>query len=572
MKATEIKKGIYWVGAIDWNVRDFHGYSTSRGTTYNAYLVVGKKVALVDTVKHDFADEMFERIKDVIPIEKIDYIIANHVEMDHSGTLPKIMEMLPDAKLVCSAKGAEGFEKTYQKNWKYEVVKTGDTIDLGGKTLTFIEAPMLHWPDSMFTYVKGDKVLLPNDGFGQHIATSQRFDDEVDMADIWSEYQKYYANILWPFSSLIAAMLKKITELKLDIEIIGPSHGIIWRKHIPEAIKKYEQWSSGYVKNKIVITYDTMWESTQKMAKEIAEGVRSEGVEVKLLRLRLNHRSDIIKEALEAKAILIGTPTLNNTIYPTVAELLTYIRGLRPQKKIWHAFGSYGWGGGGVEAVEKEFKDCAYEFESSKLKVQYVPTDKELKECFVFGAAFAKKSKRKNNMTKTDENLKEAFAGESMARNKYDYFAKVARKEGYHFVASLFEETALNEMQHAKDHFKFMKGIGSTTDNLKAAIEGEHYENTQMYPTMAKEAREDGEEEIALKFENISKVEEKHEKRYRKLLKMVEEGTIFKSKKPIAWKCSKCGYIHVGNEPPEKCPSCAHPRGYFGPESLSFVD
>lgn len=394
MKAVEIKKGIWWVGAVDWNVRDFHGYSTKRGTTYNAYLVVGDdKAALVDTVKADFSDEMVARIADVMPLEKIDYVVANHVEMDHSGTLPTVLEKLPKTELVCSKPGEAGFEKTYQGGWDYHTVATGDSVDLGGKTLQFIEAPMLHWPDSMFTYVAEDKVLLPNDGFGQHFASSQRFDDEVDLHDVMAENAKYYANILWPYSSLIAAMLKKIADLKLDIDVIAPSHGIIWRKHVQEAITAYERWSQGEAKDKIVIAYETMWQSTEKMAKAIAEGAASEDVEVKLMRLRNTHRSDVMRESLDSKAIVVGSPTLNGTLYPSVAELLYYFKGLKPQKKIWHAFGSHGWAGGGVETVEKIFGESGFAFESSNLKIQYVPTPEELKNCFDYGVSLAEKIK-----------------------------------------------------------------------------------------------------------------------------------------------------------------------------------
>ncbi len=391
MKAVEITKGIWWVGAVDWNVRDFHGYSTKRGTTYNAYLVQGgDKAALVDTVKADFAGEMFARIQDVMPLEKIDYVIANHVEMDHSGTLPAVLERLPEASLVCSKQGVAGFEKTYQGDWSYTTVGTGDSIELGGKTLQFIEAPMLHWPDSMFTYVAEDKVLLPNDGFGQHYASSARFDDEVDLSDVMSENAKYYANILWPYSSLIAAMLEKIGELKIDIDVIAPSHGIIWRKHMADAIDAYDRWSRGEAKDKIVVAYETMWMSTEKMAKAIAEGAASEGIEVKLMRLRNTHRSDVLLESLDAKAIVVGSPTLNGTLYPSVAELLYYFKGLKPQKKIWHAFGSHGWAGGGVETIEKIFDESNFDYEPSDLKVQYVPTPEELKKCFDYGVSLAK--------------------------------------------------------------------------------------------------------------------------------------------------------------------------------------
>jgi len=388
---TELKKGIYWVGVIDWNIRDFHGYVTSKGTTYNSYLVVGEKIALIDTVKHTFADEMMRRIEEIIDPAKIDYVVANHVEMDHSSSLSKILDIAKEAKLVTTERAKEGLLRYYNSDWDITTVKSGDNLDLGGKTLSFLEAPMLHWPDSMFTYVVEDKVLLPNDGFGQHIATSKRFDDEVP--DVMEEATTYYANILMPFSSLVVSKIEEVVKLGIEIDMIGPSHGIIWRSDPGKIIDAYMKWGRGEVKEKVVIVYDTMWKSTEKMAIAILEGISSEGVEVKLLKLRDNHRSDIMKEVIDAKAVIVGSPTLNNGMFPTVSDFLTYMKGLRPKNKIGAAFGSYGWSGGAVQAIESELEASKFELIKPELTFKYLPTSEEMKKCYEFGVEIARKVK-----------------------------------------------------------------------------------------------------------------------------------------------------------------------------------
>jgi len=389
----KVLENIFWVGAVDWNVRHFHGftYSTHRGTTYNAYLIVDEKTALIDTVYGPFAEEMVERIREIIDPSKIDYVVANHVETDHSGAISEILKLAPQAKLVGTARCKDGLQKHYFGNWDFQVVRTGDEISLGERSLKFIEAPMLHWPDSMFTYIEKDALLLPNDAFGQHLATSKRFDDEVDEKILIEEATKYYANILWPFSQLVIRKIEGIQKMGLKISMIAPSHGIIWRSNPAKIVEAYLRWAKGEAKRKILVVYDTMWGSTEKMAKAIIEGISSEGVETMLFRLPFSDRGDIIKELLEAEGILIGSSTINNSILPTVAPFLEEMQGLRPRNKIAAAFGSYGWGGGAAKTIEEKLEKAGMEIVAPALTVKWVPNRNEIKKCFEFGKEFAKK-------------------------------------------------------------------------------------------------------------------------------------------------------------------------------------
>jgi anaerobic nitric oxide reductase flavorubredoxin len=395
LSPVKVLENIYWVGVVDWNVRHFHGfaYSTQRGTTYNAYLIIDKKVALVDTVEHPFAEEMIERIREVIDPSKIDYIIANHVESDHSGSIKEILKYAPNATLVGTANCKAGLEKHYFGNWKFQTVKTGDTLSLGDRTLTFLEAPMLHWPDSMFTYIEKDALLLPNDGFGQHLASSKRFDDEVDQSILMWEAAKYYANILWLYSSVVLRKLEEVKKLGLKIDMIAPSHGLIWRKDPMKIVKAYQRWASGEADKKVMIVYDTMWKSTEKMAKAMLEGIKSEGVEATLYRLPVSDEGDIIGELLNTKGLLVGSATINNGVLQTVAPFLREMEGLRPKNKIAAAFGSYGWGGGATAAIEKSLKSAGMELVAPAITVNWVPDAAELQKCYEYGREFAKKVK-----------------------------------------------------------------------------------------------------------------------------------------------------------------------------------
>ena len=390
MGSVELKKGIYWVGAIDWNLRDFHGYSTPYGTTYNAYLILDEKNVLVDTVKAPFYPEMLGRISEILDPSKIDIVVSNHVELDHSGSLPQIVEKIGKPIVVTTERGKKGLEKYFQRSLNFKTVKTGDTISLGRRTLTFVEAPMLHWPDSMFTYVKEDRVLLPNDAFGQHFASCQRFADEVG-DEVMKHAAKYYANILWPLAPLILKKVDEVVKMGIPIDLIAPSHGLIWRKDPGRIIQSYVDWSRGKAKGKVLVVYDTMWGSTEALAKAILNGLSEEVAEARLLHLRLNHRSDVIEEMLEAKGVLLGSPTLNNGMFPTMGDFLTYMKGLRPKGKIFGLFGSHGWGGGGLKEMRKTLEEEKFEVWEKELQVQYLPTPEELKKAAEFGKEFARR-------------------------------------------------------------------------------------------------------------------------------------------------------------------------------------
>jgi len=389
-----LKEGVNWVGVVDWNIRDFHGYITSRGSTYNAYLISDEKIALIDTVKHAFSNELIENISELTSLEKIDYIIVNHVEMDHSSSLPIIAKLAKNAKILSSQRGKNALIEHYGADFNVvETVKSGDELKLGKRTLRFIEAPMLHWPDSMFTYIVEDKILMPNDAFGQHFASSGRFDDEVDACELMEEAKTYYANILMPFAPLITRKIQEIVQMGIPIDIIAPSHGIIWRKDPSKIISAYLNWSSGAAKQKAVVVFDTMWGSTDKMARAIADGLTSGGIEVKLLKLRATDNTDVVTEILDAKMVVVGSPTLNNQMFPSLGSFLTYITGLKPKGKIWGFFGSFGWGGGAVRDMTEMAKKAGFEVYESSVDVKYVPDKEDLKKCFDFGQKIAQKIK-----------------------------------------------------------------------------------------------------------------------------------------------------------------------------------
>jgi flavorubredoxin len=389
-----LKEDVNWVGVADWNIRDFHGYITSRGSTYNAYLISDEKTALVDTVKSAFSNELIGNISELTSLEKIDYIIVNHVEMDHSSSLPIIMKLAKNAKIISSQRGKDALIEHYGADFNVvETVKTGDELKLGKRTLRFIEAPMLHWPDSMFTYIVEDKILMPNDAFGQHIASSGRFDDEVDACELMEEAKTYYANILTPFAPLITRKIQEVVQMGIPIDMIAPSHGIIWRKDPSKIINAYLDWSSGAAKQKAVVVFDTMWGSTDKMARAITEGIKSGGVEVKLLKLRATDNTDVVTEILDARAVVVGSPTLNNQMFPSLGSFLTYITGLKPKGKVWGFFGSYGWGGGAVRDMMEMAKKAGFEVLEPTVDVKYVPDKEDLKKCFDFGQKIAQKIK-----------------------------------------------------------------------------------------------------------------------------------------------------------------------------------
>jgi flavorubredoxin len=393
MKNIEIKKGIYWVGAVDWNVRTFHGhtYNTARGTTYNAYLIVDDKIALVDTVYGPFAKELIDNISLIVPPEKIDYVIANHVETDHSGAMPELMKLCPKARVYGSAKCKEGLYRYYYKDWDFNIVKTGDRLPLGKRTLTFLEAPMIHWPDSMFTYCPEERLLMPNDAFGQHYATNKRFDDEVDHCELMDEAKKYYANILWPLGSLILKKIGEVQGAKIAIDMIAPSHGIIWRKDPAKIVNAYVSWAKNETKKKVVMAYETMWGATEKMALAAAQGVSDAGAQVKLFNIALADRTEVVKEMLDAKGFLFGSSTHDNDMLPSLAGFLEFVKGLKPKGRLAGLFGSYGWAGGAVASMEKVVRESGAEIAMQPVSARYMPDADDLKKCYEFGREFAGK-------------------------------------------------------------------------------------------------------------------------------------------------------------------------------------
>jgi anaerobic nitric oxide reductase flavorubredoxin len=392
---VELKKGVYWVGVVDWNIKKFHGheYSTHRGSTYNAYLVIDKKIALVDTVWGPYSSQMIENIKKIIDVEKIDYVIANHAEVDHSGGLPELMKLIPDATVVVSDKGRESIPKHYHQDWNFKVVKTGDSISLGENSLVFVTAPMLHWPDSMFTYLTGKNILMPNDAFGQHYASSGRFNDEVDMIEVYQEAIKFYANILTPFSELVIRKIDEFKKLNIPVDIIAPSHGIIWRKDPLQIVNKYYEWASGGNDGSAVIIYDTMWNATERMAQAIAEGLAQEGVKFKLFNMAVSDRNDVLTEVFKTKGIIIGSPTLNNGLLPTIKPILEDLKGLKFKNKVGAAFGSYGWSGENVKLIEETLEKAKVKILQEGIKFKWQPTEEELGKCVEFGRSFAVKMK-----------------------------------------------------------------------------------------------------------------------------------------------------------------------------------
>lgn len=403
---VQILDTLYWVGAIDWNIRDFHGYVTPRGTTYNCYLFTGREPLLIDTVKEEFFEELLRNIRDLIDPKDLKHIIVNHIENDHASSLGKIMDIAKDATVYISERGRRGLERFYDlSGWQIRTVKTGDKLKLDNKTFLFIETPMLHWPDSMMTYIEEDGILISQDAFGQHLASSERFDDDYLSSHSPFELEDaiidYYANILMPFGKLI---LDKIEELSsFSIRMILPDHGLIWRGNPKMVIEMYKKLAKGWATSSVTIIFDTMWHGTEFMIPSIVDGIKKEGLEVKVIKLRTNPSSFAVKEFFRSRGTLVGTPTLNNSMFPSVAEFLQYLKGLRPKDRIVSAFGCYGWSGGGVRNLLEEFKKMGLEVFEPGLEVNFKPNKADIERCFEFGRNFALKVKEYQNRFKEED-------------------------------------------------------------------------------------------------------------------------------------------------------------------------
>lgn len=392
--AKKITDKVTWVGKIDWELVRFHGdeLSTLHGSSYNSYLIQDEKTVLIDTVWLPYDREFVSRLKEVVDIHKIDYIVMNHNEVDHSGALVELMREIPDTPIYCTKKGEAILRGHYHQDWNYVNVKTGDKLSIGLSTLTFIEAPMLHWPDTMFTYMSGDEILFSNDGFGQHYATESLFDECVDLSEVLYEAEKYYCNILNPFSMMVKRKVAEILDMNLPIKMIAPSHGIIWRENPALIIEKYQKWCDAYQEDQITIVYDTMWQSTRKMAQAIAEGIREESssTTVKLFNASKEDKNDILTEMFRSKAVLVGSPTINTGFSYAIAGILEMARGLKFKNKKAAAFGSYGWSGDAPKLISKHLEEAGFQIVCEDIRKLWVPDDADFKDCVEYGRRFTK--------------------------------------------------------------------------------------------------------------------------------------------------------------------------------------
>jgi flavorubredoxin len=390
-----VKNNIYWVGKIDWELRKFHGdeYSTHRGSSYNSYLIKEDKVALIDTVWRPFAKEFVENLAKEVDLNKIDYIIANHAESDHSGALPELMSLIPDTPIYCTKNGVKSLKGHFHKDWNFNIVKTGDRLSLGNKELIFVEAPMLHWPDSMMCYLTDDNILFSNDAFGQHYASEYMFNDLVDQNELFNECIKYYANILTPFSPLVTKKIKEVLSFNLPLDMICTSHGIIWRDKPEQIVEQYLKWADNYRENQITIIYDTMWNGTRVMAEKIAGGIKQadKKVRVKLFNLAKTDKNDVITDVFKSRAILVGSPTINRGILVSVAGILEEIKGLKFKSKKAAAFGCYGWSGESTKIISESLKSAGFDMVDEGIRTMWNPDNESITNCTEYGKKFAAK-------------------------------------------------------------------------------------------------------------------------------------------------------------------------------------
>lgn len=395
--AIRISDHVYWVGAIDWSIRDFHGYTTPHGSTYNAYLVLADKITLIDAVKEPFFDEMLARIASVIDPSRIDYIVSNHSEQDHSGCLFPVIDHIEPEKVFASAVGVKTLKDIFHGACDILPVKDGEALSLGNMDLTFMETRMIHWPDSMFTYLEKDSLLFSQDAFGMHLATLERFADELPMDMLKYEAATYYANIVLPYSAVVLKALQKVAATRWAIRVIAPDHGPVWRKDLGVILDLYEKWALQKPAAKAVVVYGTMWHSTEKMAKAIAEAMAVAGIRVKLLSMNDVHRSEVVYEVLDAGALVVGSPTLNNNILPQMADVMTYLKGLKPANLIGAAFGSYGWSGESVKDLEATLKEMKVDVVAESVSAKHVPGEDALERCSALGKAVADELSRRLN-------------------------------------------------------------------------------------------------------------------------------------------------------------------------------
>jgi len=387
--AIKISDHVYWVGAIDWTIRDFHGYTTPHGSTYNAYLIMADKVTLIDTVKAPFKGEMLARIRSVVDPAQIKYIISNHSEMDHSGCLMEVIDLIKPEKVFASVMGVKTLKELFPDQHEIIPVKDGESLSLGNMELTFMETRMIHWPDSMFSYLACDQVLFSQDAFGMHMASLERFADEIAAATLEYEAATYYANIVLPYSPLVLKALERVTATGWKIKIFAPDHGPVWRKDLGKIIELYQKWAAQRPTAKAVVVYATMWHSTEKMAGAIAEALAGEGIKVKMMSMNETHRSEVIYELLDAGALIAGSPTLNNNILPQMADVMTYLKGLKPANLIGAAFGSYGWSGESVRHLEEMLKEMKVGIAAEAVSTKHVPDDAMLSKCQELGKVIA---------------------------------------------------------------------------------------------------------------------------------------------------------------------------------------
>lgn len=388
----KVNDNVTWVGKTDWELRKFHGeeLSAHKGSTYNSYLVRGgEKTVLIDTVWRPFAAEFIANLKKVIDLKEIDYIVANHAEIDHSGALPELLREIPDTPVYCSNAGVKSLRGHYHQDWNFKPVKTGDKLDLGdGKELVFVEAKMLHWPDSMFCYLTGDNILFPNDAFGQHYATEYMFNDLVDQDELYKEAIKYYANILTPFSKLVTAKIKEVVGFNLPVDMICPSHGVIWRHDPLQIVNKYMEWAESYQENQVTIIYDTMWDGTRRAAEAIAAGIKEANttINIKLYNSARSDTNDIITEVFKSRGIVVGSPTINKGVLHSIASLMDMARGLSFQGKKGAAFGCYGWSGESVKVINGLLEEAGFELiNKDGLKMLWNPDQDAIAACVAYG-------------------------------------------------------------------------------------------------------------------------------------------------------------------------------------------